>query len=212
MNINEKKIIAIMGPSGVGKTTLGDKLVENNKVVIPRHCTTRLPRKDDGNGFYRYLTHEEYDKYLKQGKFLISSGDGPEVKKEYGNFYGILIQDLVDAWSVNSIVVIFVSYKDIYTLMSLKETGLDINIVNLTFTNIEKGMTDRLNNNPLRNQTATDVNNRIKSALSDYERYGNIVNSQAQTSIYTDILGIEETYKKVCYDLGLVCNFNITSK
>jgi len=212
MNINEKKIIAIMGPSGVGKTTLGDKLVENNKVVIPRHCTTRLPRKDDGNGFYRYLTHEEYDKYLKQGKFLISSGDGPEVKKEYGNFYGVLIQDLVDAWSVNSIVVIFVSYKDIYTLMSLKETGLDINIVNLTFTNIEKGMTDRLNNNPLRNQTATDVNNRIKSALSDYERYGNIVNSQAQTSIYTDILGIEETYKKVCYDLGLVCNFNITSK
>ena len=69
-------IIAVMGPSGAGKTTLANNLVLKNSVVIPRHTTTRHPRKDDEQGFYRYLTHDEYSKMYNEGLFLISSGDG----------------------------------------------------------------------------------------------------------------------------------------
>ena len=83
---NNKYIIAITGPSGAGKTTLGDLLVARHDIAVPYHCTTRDRRSDDKDGFYRYLSHEEYSELLQQGKFLLSSGDGPVVSKQYGNF------------------------------------------------------------------------------------------------------------------------------
>lgn len=203
MNLNEKSIIAIMGPSGAGKTTLGDRLFLRNEITIPRHCTTRLRRNDDRENFYRYLQHEEYKDLLEKGKFMISSGDGPTVSKEYGNFYGVLKEDCINAWLLTNVIVLFVSYKDIETLLSLKRNGIDVDIVNLTFTDIEQGMKERLGNDQIRNHTPQDINNRINIALSDNEKYGKALKMYAKTIVYTDILDIEQTYQKVCNDLGL---------
>ncbi len=202
-NIKNKLIIAITGPSGAGKTTLVNNLSTRLNIAVPRHCTTRLQRKDDQEGAYRYLSHDEYAYFLKTGDFLISSGDGPEVKKEYGNFYGILKQDCSDSWNKNDIIVLFVSYKDIDALSQLRNDGFNIEIVALTFTNIEKGVKYRLTNDPLRNHTEKDINSRIRCALSDTEKYEKALQRYAKTIVYTDMLDIEGTYEKVCSDLGL---------
>lgn len=199
-----KSIIAIMGPSGAGKTTLGEKLSTRQEISIPRHCTTRSIRSDDQDGFYRYLEHEQYNELLQQGKFLISSGDGPEVKREYGNFYGVLAEDCVSAWNKSNIIILFASYKDIESLVSLRKSDIDVDIVNLTFIDIEKGVKDRLLNNSMRNHTESDITSRIKCALYDSEKYSKALNLYAKTIVYTDILNIEQTYEKVCDDLGLL--------
>ena len=201
--MTKKSIIAIMGPSGAGKTTLGQNLSERLEISIPRHCTTRSRRDDDQEGFYRFLNHEQYDKLLKQGKFLISSGDGPEVKKEYGNFYGVLLEDCISAWNTSNVIILFVSYKDIDALVELKNNGIEIDIVNLTFSNIEKGISDRLINNTERNHTSNDIKRRINCALEDTEKYGKALSLYAKTTVYTDILNIEQTYDRVCNDLKL---------
>ena len=203
MNFNNKHIIAINGPSGAGKTTLGDLLALRNNLGVPFHCTTRLRRSDDKDNFYRYLSHEEYNELLKEGKFLISSGDGPIVSKEYGNFYGVLKQDCLDSFSKNDTIVLYVSYKDIEQLNKLKQEGLNIDIVGVTFSDIEKGVRERLLNDSSRNHSEDDINRRILIALSDNEKYRNLLETYATTIVYTDILGIEETYQKVCNDLGL---------
>ena len=75
------RMLAIMGPSGAGKTTLANNLVERLELAIPRHCTTRAPRDDDMVDFYRYLTHSEFEGYFQLKKFLLWSGDGPEIRK-----------------------------------------------------------------------------------------------------------------------------------
>lgn len=201
--MNNKSIIAITGPSGAGKTTLGAKLSARGEISIPKHCTTRSRRDDDQEGFYRYLGHEEYDELLQQGKFLISSGDGPVVKKEYGNFYGVLVDDCVAAWEKSNVIILFVSYKDIDALLGLKNSGMDIDIVNLTFSDIEKGVSDRLMNNTTRNHTSSDIRSRINCALQDSEKYGKALSLYAKTIVYTDILDEEQTYEKVCEDLNL---------
>ena len=72
----KRLLVLLAAPPGAGKTTLANNLVLKNSVVIPRHTTTRHPRKDDEQGFYRYLTHDEYSKMYNEGLFLISSGDG----------------------------------------------------------------------------------------------------------------------------------------
>ena len=68
-------IIAITGPSGIGKTTLGNKLKEKNGFMTPIHSTTRAARADDEKGFYRYLSHDEFNYYVRNKQFLFWSGD-----------------------------------------------------------------------------------------------------------------------------------------
>lgn len=201
--MSNKSIIAIMGPSGAGKTTLGEKLSTRLEISIPRHCTTRSRRNDDQEGFYRYLTHEKYNELLQQRKFLISSGDGPEVKKEYGNFYGVLLDDCINAWNKSNVIILFVSYKDIEALVALRNSGIDIDIVNLTFSDIEKGVLDRLVNNRERNHSSSDIKSRINCALEDSKKYGRALSLYAKTIVYTDILNAEQTYERVCKDLKL---------
>ena len=196
-------IIAVMGPSGAGKTTLANNLVLKNGVVIPRHTTTRSKRKDDEDGFYRYLMHDEYKELYDQGLFLISSGDGNEIKKENGNFYGVLKSDCFEAFKKSDIILLFTSYKDILSLVNLNNTGFNIRIVNLTFTEIEKNMRERLVGNNEREQTIEDINSRIKWALKDLHDYYEELQLYSDITIYTDIKNIEETYQDVCKKLKL---------
>lgn len=205
MNIFEKKIIAITGPSGAGKSTLGEKLIKNYDISVPQHCTTRTRRNDDIDGFYRYLNHDEYRYLYDNGQFFISSGDGPVVKKEYGNFYGVLVDDLLLSLKNSNMIILYVSYRDINTLVSLKEIGYDIDIVVLTYENIVEGIKSRLFNNVKRNHTEEDINKRILNAIELDNTHRELINRYARCIIYTDKLNIEETYEMVCNNLEL-CN------
>lgn len=198
------RIVAIMGPSGAGKTTLANNLSNRLNLVIPRHCTTRNPRKDDEVGFYRYLSHEDYKREFDDGKFLISSGDAIEIKREYGNFYGVLKSDCLDAWDKSDTIILFTSYKDIMRLTELKRCGISVDIVNLTYTDIEQGVKSRLIGNMDRNHSKEDIESRIRCALNDTHRYKDELLEYAKISIFTDKFDIEETYEKVCADLCLV--------
>lgn len=201
--MNKKSIIAIMGPSGVGKTTLGNNLVNNLEIEIPRHCTTRGERPDDKEGFYRYLTHEQYKQKFLNNEFLISSGDGPIISKEYGNFYGVLKEDCENAWKLSNQLILFVSYKDIYSLIDLKNE-YSIDIVNLTFNNIKKGVEYRLVQDIARKHTQDEIDKRINCAIEDYKKFGDLVNQYASCNVCTDEFNINETFDKVCSDLKLI--------
>lgn len=206
--MNNNYIIAIMGPSGAGKTTLANKLAEEYDFAIPRHCTTRNKRKDDKNNFYRYLSHEEYLDLYNKGEFIISSGDGPVIKKEAGNFYGVLKKDCIEAWNNSDVIIMFTSYKDLERLNCLRNCGFKIDIVNLTFTNIEEGVKSRIENNLERNHTKCDIESRVRCAEYDSEKYSEQLEKYVTTKIFTDILDIDKTYKKVCKDLQLVKKYS----
>lgn len=195
--MSKEHIIAIMGPSGAGKTTLADNLVNRLNLAVPHHCTTRSRRMDDKEDFYRFLTHEEYQERYQHNEFLISSGDGKIIRKEYGNFYGVLKTDCQEAFQQSNTIILLTSYKDILQLVDLKKTLYDINIVNLTFTNIEQGVFLRLKENPDRNHTEEDIHKRIENAIKDNETFCDQLKQYADATIYTDYYNIEETYNQV---------------
>lgn len=201
--VKEAKIVAITGPSGVGKNTLGEMLKKNFGFAVPTHCTTRTKREDDEDGFYSYLSHEEYAKLLTEGKFLFSSGDGPEVKKEYGNFYGVLKDDINEALKESENIILYVSYKDLQALHQLKIAGAKIDIIALKFKDIKKGVLNRISLNSSRNHSESDIQKRVQSALDLDAKYSKILENLATSIIYTDELNISQMFRKACLDLNL---------
>ena len=202
---NKKGIVAIMGPSGAGKTTLGNNLVERNGLIIPKYTTTRNKRNDDKDGFYRYLDHIEYNKKYNNGEFLISSGDSKIISKENGNFYGVLLLDCFKAWELYNQIILYTSYKDIMQIVDLN-LKIDIKILNLTFKNLVYGIRERMENDPIRNHSEEDIEKRIFSALSDRSQYWNMIQLYADGTIFTDEKTIQETYEEACDVLKLIKN------
>lgn len=64
-----KKIVCLVGPSGVGKTSYANRLVDKYNFSLPTIFTTRQPRSDDGT-HYRYVSKSVFMEMVRLGKFL----------------------------------------------------------------------------------------------------------------------------------------------
>lgn len=82
-----KKLFIVTGPSGTGKTTISNFLInkhQNLKKVIT--CTTREKRSEDDH--YRFLSKEEFVEKINHDEFL-------EYEEVYsGTYYGTLKKDI----------------------------------------------------------------------------------------------------------------------
>jgi guanylate kinase len=76
-------LLAISGPSGVGKGTLVNLLLERDpSLVMSVSCTTRAPRSGEEDGKqYFFLTKDEFERKIVADAFL-------EYDKHFDNYYG----------------------------------------------------------------------------------------------------------------------------
>jgi len=77
--------IVISAPSGAGKTTLCDMLLQSYpEICYSVSCTTREPRLNEEDGVdYQFMTVEAFKKLAAEGQFL-------EHAKVHDNYYGTL--------------------------------------------------------------------------------------------------------------------------
>lgn len=74
----------ISGPSGVGKSSIIDAVLERTPSVFSVSCTTRAPRPGEVEGVdYHFVTRSEFESRLSSGEILESTEYG-------GNLYGTL--------------------------------------------------------------------------------------------------------------------------
>ena len=65
------KFIVISGPSGVGKGTICNRLINELKAWYSVSTTTRSPREGEVDGVnYYFITKEEFEKKIREGEFL----------------------------------------------------------------------------------------------------------------------------------------------
>ena len=76
-------LMAVSGPSGVGKGTIVKRIIkEREDVVESVSCTTRPPRKGEVHGReYFFLSKEEFERRIQEDDFL-------EYDKHFENYYG----------------------------------------------------------------------------------------------------------------------------
>lgn len=89
-NQPQGKLFIISSPSGTGKTTLVEKLMQEfpDKITRSITCTTRSARENELEGKdYFFLTEEEFHHKAKQGEFLESA-------EVFGYHYGTLKADV----------------------------------------------------------------------------------------------------------------------
>lgn len=82
------QLVVLSGPSGVGKTTIVERLLARSPVrlISSISATTRSPRKNEQHGReYYFLTHDEFASRRERGEFL----ECAEVHSG-GNWYGTL--------------------------------------------------------------------------------------------------------------------------
>jgi guanylate kinase len=83
------KVFVITGPSGVGKGTLIERLLERvPELELSVSATTRDPRPGEVTGRdYHFLTPDEFDRRVEAGEFLEHAGYS-------GNRYGTLREEV----------------------------------------------------------------------------------------------------------------------
>ncbi len=91
---NQKKFIIVTGPSGVGKSTLVEKIV----LALPQlrdviSCTTRAQRHGESQAKpYYFLSREDFKQKIQLGYFI-------EWAKVYDEFYGVPQEELTKIWT-----------------------------------------------------------------------------------------------------------------
>jgi len=86
-------LIIISGPSGSGKNTVINRLLDKiYNLEIMKSCTTRADRGDNDNNYY-YLTEEEFQKKIKHNEFFETE------MVHAGLWYGTLKKSLEDVIS-----------------------------------------------------------------------------------------------------------------
>jgi guanylate kinase len=94
-------LVCISGPSGVGKSTICQRLVERLDAVLSVSAATRPKRPHEVDGKdYHFLSRDEFDRRLEAGGFL-------EYARVYGGeYYGTPAEPVLAALDAGRIVIL----------------------------------------------------------------------------------------------------------
>lgn len=126
-NLKRKKqprALVIVGPSGVGKGTLVNKLLEEQgqepRFGFSCSHTTRKPREGEVEGVhYHFTTIEEFEKGIADGKFL-------EHARVHENYYGTSIDAVKTVTASGKCCILDI---DVQGAKQVKESDLDAIII-----------------------------------------------------------------------------------
>ena len=84
------KFIVISGPSGVGKGTICNKLIDDSLAEYSVSYTTRSPREGEVDGVnYNFISRDEFERKIREGDFI-------EYNLYNGNYYGTSRDFVID--------------------------------------------------------------------------------------------------------------------
>ena len=156
---NKGDIICLLGPSGVGKTTLTKKIQQKyQSFKISVSSTTRLPRSNEVDGVdYYFVSHEKFKELIKENKFY-------EHAKIFENYYGTLKKN-VDKTILNNDIIFDIDWQGTKQLTKFK----NLNLIKIYLITEKKELKKRLIK---RNQNSeSEIEERFKSFDEDVKHW-----------------------------------------
>jgi guanylate kinase len=102
----EGKIIILIGPSGVGKSSFIERVLKEEPAICDLITyTTRKPRAGEKEGDpYHFVSLEKFEE-LKKNNFFV------ETAKVHDNFYGTPWDQIRNAWAKNKVIIMDVDVQ-----------------------------------------------------------------------------------------------------
>jgi len=182
--LNRGRIIVLSGPSGVGKTTICDKILgERSDVRYSVSATSRSKRTVEKNGReYIFLSVDEFKQWIEQDRFV-------EYAEVYGNFYGTSRKSLEDGLSAGYNILMDVDVQGARRLMNLYPDGIFFYIIPPDIAELERRLKKR--------DTDKDevIKKRIAKAIQELEYrkdYKYVIENNDLRTTTSKILGIIE--------------------
>ncbi len=132
------KIFIISGPSGAGKGSIVEKLLEKNKKLYFSVSATTRPKRDyeeDGREYF-FVSREEFLDRIEKGQML-------EWAEFAGNYYGTPAGPVDEKLKAGYDVVLDVETKGMYSVKALRPDAVSIFVYPPSFAELERRLRNR---------------------------------------------------------------------
>ncbi|MBE9059036.1 guanylate kinase [Sphaerospermopsis sp. LEGE 08334] len=132
------KLIVLTGPSGVGKGTLMQKLLQlHPELYYSVSATTRSPRPGEINGQnYYFINRSQFEKLVAQGELL-------EWAEFAGNYYGTPRAAVLEQIQSGKLVILEIELEGARQIKASYPNALSIFILPPSFSELEKRIRGR---------------------------------------------------------------------
>jgi guanylate kinase len=150
------RLIVLSGPSGVGKTTICQEIVERRRdIIYSISATSRRKRKGERSGReYFFLTEKEFKEWIERGLFA-------EHALVHGKYYGTPRKYLDDNIKQGRHVLMDIDVQGAAKLMKQYHDGIFIFIVPPDFSELERRLLCR------NTDDKGEIESRLKTALEE---------------------------------------------
>ena len=152
------RIIVVSGPSGVGKTTLVETMLEHSSSIVRSvSATTRLPRSGETDGVdYHFLPKSEFERLIEQNGLV-------EWTKYGENYYGTLKSTLESTIKAGKDIVLTI---DVDGAIQLKKIGFSCLLIFILPPSVQI-LRQRLEER--KTETESELNQRLERAKAEFD-------------------------------------------
>ena len=170
------QLFIVSAPSGTGKTTLVERLVQVvPDLALSRSFTSRRPRAGECDGVdYNFISRERFDRMVQDGEFL-------EWADVFGNCYGTAAAETDRILSAGHDVVLVIDVQGARQVRAARAGTIGIFVLPPTFAVLEERLRGRSKDTDAQIRRRLEVARQEVGAVADYDYV--VVNDELEPAV-----------------------------